>query len=173
MKKILLSILLSLLIFNNSYSNSDYIEKLKKLGEAYKSGLITKEIFESSKKRIIENIKVKPTKTKEPKKVLKKYKIKGKRSIALSWEDYDDLIAGSVNFEETDYKGTLNFSLPNNDGMCDGTYSLQDIGKGTWQITCTNNMGAAGNLKWFKDGSVIGAGIDYDNKKVKFTVSKK
>ena len=64
MKKILLAILLSLLIFNNAYSNSDYIDKLKKLGEAYKSGLITKEIFESSKKRIIENIKVKPIKQK-------------------------------------------------------------------------------------------------------------
>ena len=173
MKKILLSILLSLLIFNNSYSNSDYIEKLKKLGEAYKSGLITKEIFESSKKRIIENIKVKPTKTKEPKKVLKKYKIKGKRSIALSWEDYDDLIAGSVNFEETDYKGTLNLSLPNNDGMCDGTYSLQDSGKGAWQIACTNNMGAAGTLKWIKNGGVTGIGKDYNNKIVKFTVSQK
>ena len=320
MKKILLAILLSLLIFNNAYSNSDYIDKLKKLGEAYKSGLITKEIFESSKKRIIENIKVKQTNSKvkntnieielpahsidwnrsdrkenwfemlngdnnkfkawadaistkkpgnspaysfgwhttndglaaaakratktcekyrkevlrdykkhdicivnfinglptneeekikfankfygkkraslafeknpflllkpknqkikknikkEPKKVLKKYKIEGKRSIALSWEDYDDLIAGSVNFDETDYKGTLNLSLPNNDGMCDGTYSLQDSGKGTWQITCTNNMGAAGKLKWIKDGGVTGIGKDYNNKIVKFTVSHK
>ena len=319
MKKILLSILLLLFIFNNAYSNSGYIDKLKKLGEAYKSGLITKEIFESSKKRIIENIKVKPSKTnvknvdteielpahsinwsrddrkenwfdmlngdnnkfkawadaistkrssnspaysfgwnttndglkasakkatktceqyrkeaisnykkhdicivnflnglptneeekikfankfygkkraslafeknpflllkpknqkikknkkKETKKALKKYKIKGKRSIALSWEDYDDLIAGSVNFDETDYKGTLNLSLPNNDGTCDGTYSLQDSGKGTWQITCTNNMSAAGTLKWIKDGGVTGIGKDNNNKIVKFTVSK-
>ena len=318
MKKFLV-ILLSLLIFNNAYSNSDYIDKLKKLGEAYKSGLITKEIFESSKKRIIENIEVKPTNTKvkntnieielpahsidwnrsdrkenwfemlngdnnkfkawadaistkkpgnspaysfgwhttndglavaakrasktcekyrkevlrdykkhdicivnfinglptneeekikfankfygtkraslafeknpflllkpknqkikkdkkeKPKKILKKNKLKGKRSIALSWENYNDLIAGSVNFEEINYKGTLNLSLPNDDGRCDGTYSLQDNGKGTWQISCTNNMGAAGTLKWFKDGSVTGAGIDYNNKKVKFTVSK-
>ena len=31
--------------------------------------------------------------------------------------------------------------MPNNDGTCDGTYSLQEGGMGTWQITCTNKMG--------------------------------
>ena len=45
--------------------------------------------------------------------------------------------------------------------------------KGTWQISCTNNMGAAGTLKWSENGSVTGSGIDHNNKTVKFTVSKK
>jgi len=106
------------------------------------------------------------------KKVVKKYELKGKRSIALSWESYENLIAGTVEFDETDYKGTLNLPLPNNDGTCDGTYSLQEGGKGTWQIACTNNMGAAGTLKWTKDGGVTGKGRDHNDKKVKFTVSK-
>jgi hypothetical protein len=106
------------------------------------------------------------------KKIVKKYELKGKRSIALSWEGYEDLIAGTVKFDETDYKGTLELPLPNNDGSCDGTYSLQKGGKGTWQITCTNNMGAAGTLKWVKDGGVTGIGRDHNDKKVKFTVSK-
>ena len=122
------------------------------------------------------------TKTKEPKKVekkeettkkvVKKYELKGERSIALSWEGYEDLIAGTVKFDETDFKGTLKLPLPNNDGSCDGTYSLQEGGKGTWQIACTNNMGAAGTLKWVKDGGVTGIGRDHNDKKVNFTVSK-
>jgi len=107
------------------------------------------------------------------KKVVKKYDLKGERSIALNWEGYEDLIAGTVKFDETDYKGTLKLPLPNNDGSCDGTYSLQKGGKGTWQIACTNNMGAAGTLKWVKDGGVTGIGRDHNDKKVKFTVSKK
>ena len=106
------------------------------------------------------------------KKIVKKYELKGERSIALSWEGYKDLIAGTVKFDEIDYKGTLELPLPNNDGSCDGTYSLQEGGKGTWQIACTNNMGAAGTLKWVKDGGVTGIGRDHNDKKVKFTVSK-
>jgi len=112
------------------------------------------------------------TKKKETKKVTKKYDLKGERSIALSWEGYEYLIAGTVKFDEADYKGTLKMKLPNNDGTCDGTYSLQEGGKGTWEIACTNNMGAAGTLKWIKDGGVTGTGRDHNDKKVKFTVSK-
>ena len=112
------------------------------------------------------------TKKKKPKKVVKKYELKGERSIALSWEGYEDLIAGTVKFDETDYRGTLSIPLPNNDGTCDGTYSLQEGGKGTWQIACSNNMGAAGTLKWVKDGGVTGTGRDHNDRKVKFTVSQ-
>ena len=110
---------------------------------------------------------------KKSNKIVKKYEVNGERSIALSWEGYEDLIAGTVKFNEADYKGTLNVPLPNNDGTCDGTYSLQKGGKGTWQIACSNNMGAAGTLKWVKNGGVTGIGRDHNDKKVKFTVSKK
>ena len=113
------------------------------------------------------------TTTKETKKIVKKYSESGERSIALSWDGYEDLIAGTVEFDEADYKGTLNIPLPNNDGNCDGSYSLQEGGKGTWQIACSNNMGAAGTLKWTEKGGVTGKGRDHNDKKVKFTVSKK
>jgi hypothetical protein len=105
-------------------------------------------------------------------KITKKYENKGEKSIALSWEGYEELIVGKVKFDEKDYRGTLETSLPNNDGTCDGTYLLQEGGKGTWQIACTNNMGAAGTLKWDGDGGVTGIGRDHNDKKVKFTVSK-
>lgn len=111
--------------------------------------------------------------SKNRKKIVKKYELDGERSIALSWEGYSSLIAGSVNFNEADYKGTLNLSLPNGDGNCSGSYSLQKDGKGTWQIACTNDMGAAGTLKWDKVNGVTGIGRDHNDKKVKFTVAGK
>ena len=127
-----------------------------------------------SKSKSISNTNTKKIeKKKESKKVVKKYELKDERSIALSWDGYQDLIAGTVEFNEANYKGTLNLPLPNNDGTCDGTYSLQEGGKGTWQIACTNNMGAAGTLNWTKNGGVTGSGRDHNDKKVKFTVSKK
>ena len=126
-----------------------------------------------SKKSFEKNDWILNTKEKETKKVVKKYELKGERSIALSWDGYENLIAGTVEFDEADYKGTLKIPLPNNDGTCDGSYSLQEGGKGTWQIACTNDMGAAGTLKWTENGGVTGTGRDHNDKKVKFTVSKK
>ncbi len=146
--------------FNSKWSDQEMLAKLTELG-FYKNDLVKKE-----KPKKIE-------KKKETKKTVKKYELKGERSIALSWEGYQDLIAGTVNFDEKDYRGTLNIPLPNNDGTCNGTYSLQKGGKGTWQIACSNNMGAAGTLKWIKNGGVTGTGRDHNDKKVKFTVSKK
>ena len=90
----------------------------------------------------------------------------------MSWEGYEELIAGTIQFDEADYKGVLKISLPNGDGKCDGNYILQNNGTGTWNLSCTNNMGAAGTLKWKKNGGVTGKGRDFDDKKVKFTVSK-
>ena len=124
----------------------------------------------STKKK--EAKKIDTTEKKETKKISKEYKLEGTRPIAFSWDGYADLIAGTVKFDEANYKGLLNLELPNNDGICEGSYSLQNDGKGTWQISCTNNMGAAGTLKWIKDGSVTGIGRDHSDKKVKFTVSK-
>lgn len=104
--------------------------------------------------------------------IKKKYSLKDERPIALQWEGYSDLIAGTIKFDEKNYQGTLKLPLPNNDGTCNGTYSLHRGGKGVWQITCTNNMGAEGTLKWDGNGGVTGIGKDNINKRVKFTVSK-
>ena len=106
-------------------------------------------------------------------KIVKKTKIKGERSVAISWAGYDDLIIGKVGNEETDTGETsMNLKLPNNDGSCEGNYLLINGGKGTWQISCTNSMGAAGTLKWDDEGGVTGSGKDFNGKKVKFTVAK-
>jgi hypothetical protein len=148
---------------NSKWSDAEIRAKLTELG--FLGG--------SSSSSTTTTSKITKKKKKEPKKVVKKYELKGERSIALSWDGYEDLIAGTVEFDEADYKGTLNIPLPNNDGNCDGSYSLQEGGKGTWQIACSNNMGAAGTLKWTEKGGVTGKGRDHNDKKVKFTVSKK
>ncbi len=101
------------------------------------------------------------------------YSLKGERAIALSWKGYSDLIAGIIDFDEKNYKGNINLDLPNNDGSCEGNYMLQKGGKGTWQLSCSNDMGASGTLKWIKDGSVTGKGLDFNDNKVTFTVSSK
>ena len=144
---------------NQSFQNHKNFEKQLKISKKNRF------LFESS------NFDKKTKNT--SKKVIKKYNIKGQRSIALSWEGYDDLLVGTIKFNESDYKGTIKLLLPNTDEMCEGTYSLQKNMLGTWQIACTNNMGAAGTLKVNNDGSVTGVGSDYNKKKVKFTVSKK
>ena len=43
--------------------------------------------------------------------------IRGERSVAISWEGYDDLILGNVKFSERDLMGVMVFTLPN-DGDC-------------------------------------------------------
>ena len=143
---------------NSKWSDSEIYAKLTELG-FYKNTTTTK--------------KIEKKETKKEEKVVKKYSLEGERPLALSWDGYSNLIAGTVKFNESDYNGVLNLALPNNDGTCKGSYSLQADGKGTWQISCTNNMGAAGTLKWVKDGGVTGTGRDHNDKKVKFTVSKK
>ena len=129
---------------------------------------------EFKKEKIIKVVK------KEEKKITKKKKIiqssskliEGERSFAMSWQGYDDLILGKIKFSEKDLMGKLEFSLPNNDGTCIGTYVLSKT-KGTWSILCeSKDVNASGILKWNNnDGSVNGNGKDNKGKKIKFKVA--
>ena len=129
---------------------------------------------EFKKEKIIKVVK------KEEKKIIKKKKIsqnnskliEGERSFAMAWQGYDDLILGKIKFSEKDLMGKLEFSLPNNDGICIGTYVLSKT-KGTWSIFCeSKDINASGILKWNnKDGSVNGNGKDNKGKKIKFKVA--
>ena len=126
---------------------------------------------EFKKEKIIKVVK------KEEKKITKKKKIsqnsskliEGERSFAMSWQGYDDLILGKIKFSENDLMGKLEFSLPNNDGTCIGTYVLSKT-KGTWSIFCeSRDVNASGILQWNNnDGSVNGNGKDNKGKKIKF-----
>ena len=141
--------------FSSKMSDQEIKDELKRLG------------FYGNKSSTTNTIKEKKTK-------IAKKNIIEKKSIAFSWGGYEDLILGTAGAEETDDGRTfMNLQLPNNDGNCEGTYLLQNGGLGSWQISCTNKMGAAGTLKWKKNGTITGHGVDYKNNKVKFTVSQK
>ena len=141
--------------FSSKMSDQEIKDELKRLG------------FYGNKPSTINTTKKKKTK-------ITKKNIIGKKSIAISWGGYENLILGTASAEETDDGRTsMNLQLPNNDGSCEGTYLLQNGGRGTWQISCTNKMGAAGTLKWKKNSSITGHGSDYNNNKVKFTISQK
>ena len=100
--------------------------------------------------------------------------IRGKRSFAMSWEGYDDLILGKITFTEQDLFGKIKFSLPNDDGNCIGTYALSQT-KGTWSFICLKkNINASGTLSLNSlDGEVNGKGKDNFEKKIKFKISAK
>ena len=99
-------------------------------------------------------------------------KLSGERTFALSWEGYNDLILGTLIFDEINLVGNINFDLPNKDGSCFGTYALSR-NKGTWSLRCDkNDMNSSGFLTWnSNDGSVTGTGKDNKNKNVKFKIS--
>ena len=122
-------------------------------------------------------IKVVKKEEKKPKKKIKKdstksKRLKGKRSFAMSWDGYDDLILGRIKFIENDLVGKIEFSLPGNDGECIGTYVLSKT-KGTWSLLCEKRgVNASGTLKWNNaDGSVNGSGKDNKGKKIKFKIA--
>jgi hypothetical protein len=98
--------------------------------------------------------------------------LEGERSFALSWEGYDDLILGKLKFSEKNLLGSIEFSLPENNSSCIGTYVLSKT-RGTWSIFCEDeNINASGTLKWnSSNGSVSGIGKDDKGKQVKFKVA--
>ena len=96
--------------------------------------------------------------------------IQGTRSFALSWEGYDELIIGTLKFNEKDLIGKIEFNLSKNN-PCFGTYVLSES-KGTWSLLCEKNqINASGFLKWDRQtGYVSGNGKDEKNNKIKFKI---
>jgi len=137
--------------FNSKWSKAEIVAKLTELGFL---GETTNTTTKEEKKKETKTAKI----------------TTGKRSLAMSWKGYDNLILGSLTFKEEDLVGKINVKLPNNDGNCKGTYALSTE-KGTWSLLCANDMSASGTLKWNnQDGSVTGEGKDTKGKVVKFTV---
>ena len=123
---------------------------------------------------LVESINTKDKKNK----VENKKSLVGKRTFALFWSGYDELIIGNLFFIEKDLIGRVEFDLPNNEGSCYGTYVLPNYVvtplKGTWTFLCENNKNASGILKWdISNGNISGEGIDMLGNKVKIKISDK
>jgi len=94
------------------------------------------------------------------------------RSIAVSWEGYKELLVGVVKMKEGASSGTMSVPIPSTSEVCNGTYSFKSSGEGTWAISCTNSMSAAGTFQTFgaNKGSA-GSGTDAKGNSVKYTIS--
>lgn len=95
------------------------------------------------------------------------------RSIAVSWDGYDNLISGVVNLNSNMKSiGHIKIALPNNDGNCSGQSKQVDQRSGVWSISCTNGMVASGTYEAYGDGKgASGIGTDLRGKQVKYTIA--
>lgn len=93
------------------------------------------------------------------------------RPLAVSWDGYGDLLAGTVTLNEGKGSGTLSVPLPDRSGDCTGSYKYDGNGGGTWAVACTNGMAASGELTMHGQGrGSSGSGVDAKGRAVKFTV---
>ena len=94
------------------------------------------------------------------------------RSIAISWGGYKDLLVGIVKMKEGASSGTMSVPIPSTSEVCNGTYDFKSRSEGTWAISCTNSMSAAGTFQTFgaNKGSA-GSGTDAKGNSVKYTIS--
>lgn len=93
------------------------------------------------------------------------------RPIALQWDGYSNLIAGTVNLNQGKDGGSVALTLPNNDGNCAGKYSMFDRTNGVWSLKCTNGMAASGTLTAYGTGKgSSGKGRDKNGNSVSYTL---
>lgn len=93
------------------------------------------------------------------------------RAIAVQWEGYADLFAGTIREIGNGATGTVAIVLPNNDGHCTGDYKASSRTAGTWSIKCTNGLAADGTYKAFGSGKgASGTGTDKKGRKVTYTM---
>lgn len=93
------------------------------------------------------------------------------RAIAVHWEGYAELFAGTIREIGNGAKGIVAITLPNNDGECTGGYEADSRTTGTWSIACTNGLSANGTFTAFGKGKgASGTGSDMQGRKVSYTM---
>lgn len=93
------------------------------------------------------------------------------RPIAVRWEGYSELFSGTIREIGNGMRGTVNITLPNNDGQCTGHYEASSRTSGTWDVSCSNGLEAKGTFTAFGDGKgSAGKGVDKKGRSVTYTV---
>jgi hypothetical protein len=91
--------------------------------------------------------------------------------VAIEWEGFANLIAGTIEYRVNKGSGKLAANLPNGIGECSGTYQYNKQQSGTWSVACTNGLSASGTMKAFgPHKGAEGEGTDIKGRKVRFTV---
>ena len=96
------------------------------------------------------------------------------RPIAVTWEGFEELFAGTATTNEKADGGTISIVLPGGKGTCQGSYIINRSGQGSWAVNCTNGLAATGQFQGQgpNKGSV-GQGVDGAGRAVKFTIGPK
>lgn len=93
------------------------------------------------------------------------------RPIAVQWEGYSDLISGTVTLNENASGGKMAMVLPRSEGDCQGSYTFDNKGGGSWAASCTNGLAASGDFEGFGNNKgSVGKGTDSKGRAVKFTI---
>ena len=75
------------------------------------------------------------------------------RPIAIRWDGYAELLAGTAEIAEKSGVGQIRIVLPNNDGTCTGASAAGGgSSEGVWTVSCTNGLSASGTFKPFGPG---------------------
>lgn len=94
-----------------------------------------------------------------------------KRSIAVSWEGYADLFSGVIEETGNGQGGNVQIILPNNEGDCTGRYDATSKTRGSWSVSCTNDLAASGTFTAYGKGKgASGNGTDARGRMVSYTV---
>ena len=94
-----------------------------------------------------------------------------RRSIAVSWEGYDNLFSGIVEERSHGRKGDVKIVLPKNEGECTGNYFATHSSGGWWNIICSNGLKASGDFTMYGAGKgASGSGKDAQGRRVTYTI---
>ena len=93
------------------------------------------------------------------------------RPIAVRWQGYSDLMAGTAYIRSRLGEGSFTVKLPNNDGTCRGTFRSTSPKNGVWSVACTNGLAASGVSQLFGAGKgSSGTGTDALGREVTYTL---
>jgi|GEM_PF-6938345 len=93
------------------------------------------------------------------------------RPIAVRWEGYENLMAGTVSIRAGQNEGTLEIRLPERTGeKCTGHYKHETRTTGIWSVSCTNGLAASGKFDTHgPSAGSSGTGVDTKGRKVTYT----
>ncbi len=91
-------------------------------------------------------------------------------SISMSWSNNYDLLTGSVSLSEGHKNGKIIVEIPKKN-QCVGNIAISKK-KGTWAVSCDNNLETASGTLVVKDSILKGRGKDQRGNTVKFISQK-
>jgi len=94
-----------------------------------------------------------------------------KRTLAVRWEGYGNLMVGEVVIQQNKSLATLRVQLPAGSGACIGVSQLTTSSSGIWTMSCPSSVSASGTFVSAGDGKgASGVGKDSVGRAVEYTM---